>query len=169
MYGDKWVTESNTPADQSYNCHGYSMAKGEFWIQSNDVDALLKADGYNVESFDPITGVTKKGDILLYENLKPDKTWPNPQHTVIMNDDGTANSKNGDKELVRNIDPKSLQGLDEGSEYGKIRRTASGGGADGKIDASVLIPASGSNGSREIITNKDRKALISTIKKIKKN
>jgi hypothetical protein len=52
-YQVKEWSNTETPVKETYNCHGYSLAKGQFWINNGEVDALLKADGY--ESFDPIT------------------------------------------------------------------------------------------------------------------
>jgi hypothetical protein len=44
------------------NCHGYTFADGEFWIEPNQVDSILCGDNYeNVDS-------PQVGDIVIYRD-----------------------------------------------------------------------------------------------------
>jgi hypothetical protein len=56
----KNLQDPTTNRGMDTNCHGYSLADGEFWVEPHIVGRLLEADGYKkVENPAP-------GDIVLY-------------------------------------------------------------------------------------------------------
>ena len=58
---DKYVVGLGS-TDRSYNCHGYTFAKGQFWITNDQVPLILAGDGY--KSIDECD--VRAGDIVVY-------------------------------------------------------------------------------------------------------
>lgn len=58
-------------SDPTYNCHGYTFGKKEYWI-NGQVDDILKGDGYKL-----ITGENKTGARVAY--------WGDNVHTAVVN------------------------------------------------------------------------------------
>jgi hypothetical protein len=60
------ATSTRDVADPGFdtNCHGFSFAEGRFWIEPDQVQKLLKGDGYE-NVFEP-----RAGDIVVYYESK---------------------------------------------------------------------------------------------------
>ena len=84
------VTQTSVPnaENQGYechiDCHGYSFADGKIWINDDQVDKLIKADGYQ-------TGVAEQNATqAIFRNANGDVV-----HSSVRNSDGTYSSNAG--------------------------------------------------------------------------
>ena len=66
------------------NCHGTTFAKGQVWINNDQVGSILKGDNYVKET----KSEAKKGDVLVYNLDNPNKGDADHSVTVTENKDG---------------------------------------------------------------------------------
>lgn len=58
---DRWTIRRSPPDDRS-NCHGWTFARGEFWITGKDIEMLLWQNQYTLQT-NP-----EPGDLIVYRN-----------------------------------------------------------------------------------------------------
>lgn len=138
--------ENDNDENQSYDCHGYTFVKGNFWIQSHQVDELLEHDGYyqkpNISPED-----AEGGNISLYCNDSYDpynnEKNSNYSHSGVLNQDGTIKSKWGRNEL-KNTSNEEVEGRygPRSEIYSKI--------PDAKLSKDKLKPAKTESQTRKL-------------------
>lgn len=67
-----WGEEGKTMSDES-DCHGTTFAKGQVWINNDQVEAIIKGDNYTK------TKEPQPGDVGVY------RTGGSVEHSVIVN------------------------------------------------------------------------------------
>ncbi|MBL0239440.1 MAG: RHS repeat protein [Chloracidobacterium sp.] len=65
------------------DCHGNTFANGEVWINDNQVEKLMKGDGYDIKN---PTSNPQPGDVGIYST---DGSLKNTRHSVLVNVTGT--------------------------------------------------------------------------------
>jgi RHS repeat-associated protein len=77
------ATGNTEPYNFAYDCHGKTFAGSQYWINNNQVPAILAGDGYSQMS------TPNAGDAVVYTD------GSGVIHSAVMNSDGTVTGKNG--------------------------------------------------------------------------
>lgn len=78
-----WVRIDYTKTDNKADCHGYTFAKNKLWINSDQVDKILKNDNYDENVKESMV------DIVIFKNDGK------VVHSAKRNSDGTYNNNAG--------------------------------------------------------------------------
>jgi RHS repeat-associated protein len=105
-----WVDVKTRSDDDAYDCHGYTMLNGKFWLDGSEMNKLLEHDGYlkNQGGGDDIneSNIMEPGkiavykanndrNILLFDDEIIKINEGSITHSAITKGDGTLNTKNG--------------------------------------------------------------------------
>ena len=116
------VFKNTTNADAGWttNCHGTTFTDGLYWLFNDQVPALIKGDGYEVQTIEN----AKKGDVIIYHG---ESQCGEADHSVTITKtngtlEGTEVYGQGGLEIENHTDP-ALKGWDNPTNNTIIRKT----------------------------------------------
>ena len=131
-----WVDIKTYSDDEAYDCHGYTMLNGEFWLSSGEMEKLMKHDGYFDQQGEGATvneeELKSEGKLFIYraneDEIKIDQDgieWEISEgqitHSAESNGNGELNSKNGAEPFGTNTNQELEQKYNStGSVYERI-------------------------------------------------
>lgn len=92
------VTSWRTTADskeQSYDCHGLTFVKGQFWVQDPQAEEILEHDGYFEDGNKVNEEDAVPGDKILYKRPVKDEVKGTYNHSGTLVKEGLVDSKWG--------------------------------------------------------------------------
>ncbi len=116
------VFKNTTNADAGWttNCHGTTFTDGLYWLNNDQVPALIKGDGYEVQTIEN----AKKGDVIIYHG---ENQSGEAEHSVTITKtngtlEGTEVYGQGGLEIYNHTDP-ALNVWDNPTNNTVIRKT----------------------------------------------